>query len=545
MTSGLLPTVQPKVLVSWDGSADFTGPYDDVTGDTYADPGITVDEGRDGARTLNPPQIAAGDVELHNDDGAYSQENPQSPVYQRVIPGLPVAFQARRGERRLYRSHTRYREHVPYRGIGVWPLGRHIIDDISQTTEWGNRRVKLATLGYETVLMRATVSVPVMLNPRVDQCITALLDAAGWPPSMRAVSAADTTLLYWWCDERSPWDAMIELLAAEGPGTFYVDRGGVFHFEGRNFRTIAARSTTSQATFWDHNLGNRTGYRDHVLYRDDRLYRGRSSGLYFTTFAYDPGFKNIYNRVTYSTSRRALGAVSQVWNYGTSFTLASGQSRTLIARPNDPFLNAVAPLLGTDYTVSGGSVTVTLSSSSGLVAYIVVTATSGAPTVSGVTTPGLQLRAQPLTQASQTIIENNLDASASIAKFSPIPGRAIPNTLALNAWPEIDPSMAEGVCNAWVGRYMTPHPAVTITLRNADQAHVDQIVARMPSDRITLIESNTGMEADVWINSLTLKISGAAGRTVELVLGCEKVTDVGGAVWDLSVWDAPSSVWGV
>lgn len=534
-------TLDVEVRVSWDGSGDFDGPDDDVTGDVAIEPGVALDEGRDGAQSLSPPKIGAGDFALHNDDGRYSQERADSPVYQRVIPGRPVRYRASHGERRLYRSHTLYRDLVPYRGVGVWGLGRHLIDDISQTTDWGNRRVGLATLGYEAVLRRALVTVAVQANIRTDQAVTLLLDAAGWPADKRAISIGDTTLLYWWCDERAPWDAMLELLGAEGPGTQYVDRDGVFHWENRNYRTITPRSTTSQASFFDRDDSARTAYRDHVLYRAHRLYRGRTGGLWFTSLQYEPNFKGLYNRATYATTRRALaGVASVVWSYGTAFALTSGQSRTLIARPSDPFQNAVTPVLATDYTVAGGTVSVSLEATSGLVAFITVTATSGTPTVSA-----LQLRAQPLTVVSETTVQNNVDASASIAKFSPIPGQDIPITLAVAGWPEIDPVAGEAVCDAWVTRYQVPRPLVTITIRNANAAHVRQILERMPSDRITLVEANTGLEADVWVNALQLRIAGAGGRVVELVLGCELTNELTGAVWDLSLWSDPSAVWGI
>jgi hypothetical protein len=189
---------------------------------------------------------------------------------------------------------------------------------------------------------------------------------------------------------------------------------------------------------------------------------------------------------------------------------------------------------------SGGTVSVTLNATSGLVAFVTVTATSGTPTVAG-----LQLRAQPLTVASETTAQNTVDASTSIATYSPIPGRGIPITLSVSGWPEVDPVTAEAVCNAWVLRYQVPRPLVTVTLRNADAEHVRQILDRMPSDRITLTEANTGLSADVWVNSAQLRISGAGGRVVELVLGCELCDELAGAVWDVSLWDDPSAVWGV
>jgi hypothetical protein len=544
----LPPTVDARVEISWDGSGAFTGPYDDVTADVFGTPGLTVEGGRDGAQTLSPPRINAAGFSLENDDGRYSQERPDSPVYQRVLPGRPVQVRVGFGERVVYRSHERYRAHLPYRGRASYLWGRYLIDQLSQETAVGTRAVAVAALGYESVLTKAKVSIGVMANPRVDQCFTALLDAVGWPSDKRAVDVADTTLLWWWCDERAPWDAMLELLAAEGPGYFGVDREGVFRFESRNHRITAPRSTTSQADLWDITSGQQTLYRSHALYRSHIGYRGRLAGTYFTRLSYDPGFKSVYNRATYPTTRRALGSLGMVWQYGTPFSLSGGQSRTLIARPSDPFQNAVVPALGTDYTVSGGPVTVTLSATSGLVAFITITATGGSTTVSGPTaspTTGLQLRAQPLAVVSQTTVTNSIDASESIAKYSPIPGADIPITLDLAAWPELDVAMAEAVCNAWVVKQQIPRALITVTLRNATAAQLEQVFRRAVSDRVTIHERNTGLTGDAWINAVAITVSGAGGRVIEAVLQCERTDEAAGAVWDLSRWDDAAAIWGI
>lgn len=536
-------TLEAEVHVSWDGTGAFDGDHDNVTNDVAATPGITIDEGRNGARSLNPPKISAATVDLLNSDGTYSQERGDSPVYQRVLPGRPFQVTAKHGNRDLYRSHTLYRERDPYRGQAPYSLLQSTIDDISQATGIGSQRVTLSTLGVEQLLVGTAVSIPLMVAPRVDEVFTAYLDAVGWPANKREISVSDTTLLYYWADERQPWPAMLELLAAEGPGSFYV-RAGVFHFENRNYRAITPRSITSRATFFDRVDGTRSQYREHTLYRENNPYRGLTSGLFFTGLSYDPGFRNIYNRATYTTKRRTLGSLVAIWSYGGSIALAASQSRTFIAKPTDPFQEAVTPVLTTDYTVSGGTVSVTLSASSGLVAFITVTATSGTPTVSG-----LQLRAKLLTVASETIVTNTVDASDSIAKYSPVPGADIPRVLSLSGWPEIDPVVAEAVCDAWITRYMVQRPQVTIQLRNADADHLREMLELGVSDRIRLVESNTGLSSDVWVESKQLRIAGAGGRTVTATLGGEVCEELSGSVWDEGVWgtsdsDPLGAIWG-
>jgi hypothetical protein len=545
-----LPTLGcTTVLVSWDGDGLFTGPYDDVTADVLGTPGVTIDGGRDGARQLSPPKVSAADFMLRNDDGKYSQEHGGSPVYQRVVPGRPCRVQVAAGETDAYDTAAPYDAADYYDGVAALALARTVIDDISQETVLGQQTVTLRTLGVETLLIGTTVTVGVMTAPRVDQCISAILDAVGWPAAQRAVSISDTTLLYWWCDDRAPWPALMELLASEGPGSIYVtpsntDVGAVFHFENRNYRTTAARSTTAQASFFDRRGSGAAAYYDQAAaYDAPDAYDGEADVRYFTALSYDPGFRNIWNAARYPTKRRTLGALAPIWTYGTTLQPPASPGVTLVISPASPFQNAVVPVAGTDYTVSGGTVAMSLSATSGLVAFLTVVATSGAPVVSA-----LQLRAQPLTVTAETTVTNLVDASASIAKFSPIPGASIPRVLDVAGWPEVDPAVAMAVCDAWVTRYMVQRPAVTIEVRNVDGPHLAEILRRTVSDRISLRERNSGLAADVWINSKAVTIAAAGGRDIRCQFGCEKVDEARGAIWDgpdvpANRWD--TAIWGI
>jgi hypothetical protein len=541
MTAGL--ALDTRVRVSWSGSGTMTDPYDDVTGHVAGEPGLTLDLGKDGARTLDPPKVSAIDFELHNETGLYSQERATSPLYQQIVPGRPVDVVISLGETDVYTSATRYTAADFYDGVASYTAASGAVDEISQTIEYGQQRVRLGCLGLEATLVSGTVTVGVMTAPRVDECITALLDAVGWPMAQRDISVSDSTLLYWWCDDRVPWDALMELVRSEGSGATVYLNGETLHFENRNYRTTATRSTEIQATFFDTGLNAASAvlaYNAAEAYTSEDLYNGQTSGLWFTSLSYDPGFRVIRNAARYTTRQRTLGALAVVWSYGADLVLTPGQTITLIARPSNPFQNAVTPnIIDGDYTVAGGTISVGLSATSGLVAFLTITATSGAPTISG-----LRLRAQPLTASSDTTVQNSVDASESITKFSPIPGVDIPRVLDVGGWPEIGVPFAEAVCDSWVSRYQIQRPAVTITLEAADELHIRQMLDRQVSDRIQLSSSLTGISADVWVNSKHLTISGGGGRRLVCLLGCEKVEEIfgsGGAIWDGP--DEPENQW--
>jgi hypothetical protein len=236
------------------------------------------------------------------------------------------------------------------------------------------------------------------------------------------------------------------------------------------------------------------------------------------------------------TKRRQAGAVVQVWEYGATLTLGPSARRTLIVRPDDPFDFLAIPDIGGDYTVTAGAAFITVPYTSGNVFFLEINAGGAGCTIAGPAAApdgGIRVRARPLTVVSETTVESTLDTSASVALYSAVPGADIPITLAVGGWPEIDPIQAEAVCNAWVARYQNARPLVTISVRNADRAHLDQIVP------------NVGIAADAWINALQVRVSGPGGQTVELVLGCELCDTVQGGVWDTAVWDHPAAIWGV
>jgi hypothetical protein len=511
-----------------------------VTRDTAGDPGVSITIGKDGARALSPPMVSALDFELYNHTATYSQENPSSPVYQRVLPGRPVRVNGTNGTSDAYDAPTAYDEADYYDGGITVALASAALDDISQDTAIGSQRVSLQCLGVESLLVNANVTVPLMVNPLVSDCISAILDAVGWPAARRAVSTSDTRLVLWWCDDRHPWDALGELMASEGPGSLYVDGDAVFHFENRNYRATTPRCVAAQNAFYDTRGPNvsSSAYDDATPYDEADPYDGAAVVLYFTRLSYDPGYKSIYNRATYPYRVRQLGVLGPIWTYGTTLAPAAGGT-TLIIRPSDPFSGAVVPVAGVDYTVAGGTVSVSLSASSGFVAFLTISATSGTPIVSG-----LQLRAQPWTTAAEATAQNVVDASESIARFSVIPGQLIPRVLSLNGWPEVDQATASAVCDAWVLRYMVQRPAVTIEVRNVDGPHTAAILTRAVSDRVTLHERNTGLAADCWINEITRTVAGVRGSDVRAVLGCEKVDEVSGDLWDAvtTLWDV--SHWG-
>lgn len=531
---------EPRVEIDWANTGDFTGRFDDVTHDTAAEPGLIIDMGRDGGRSLNPPKVPAVEFELRNDHSRYSDQNPRSPVYQLVTPGTPIRVTAFVGAQDLYRGDGHYRADDAYRGKVAWDMISPRLDEVTQTTEWGNQRVRISGLGATSTLVGRTITIPLQENVRTDQAIHLVLDAVGWPMGLRSIALGDTTLLWWWVDERSAWEVLNEILASEGPGALYEDHQGILHFEGRNYRAVTERSRTPQAVFFDTGSSASDSYRGHDAYRNHDLYQGRTTALYFQTFQYEPGWRNLYARASWQVNRRVVSDTKvPVWSAGGDINITPNETVTLFARPNDPFQEADVPVLGTDYTVSG-TVTVSLTHTSGLMALIELAAGPDGALVRGPTGSegsGMQLRAKSITVASTVVAQSTIDVSPSATAYRGI------QTLSVSGWPEVSYATAEAVCDSWVARYNVQRPTITISVRAVDTKHMNQIVGRMVSDRIRIFERNSGFGGDVWIESRQITMSGAGGRVVIATWQCEMCDEISGDLWGASPTDPLGGVW--
>lgn len=487
------------ILIDWDGDNSLeeivfitprqpmqSGELEDVSEFVRSSPGISTVRGRDQIRALAPPMAGRSDCEVDNQDRNFSPENTGSPLYGNLIPGRKLQVRA------AY-SGTEYNLWTGY------------LDDLPQHPERQKRSVSLPSLGPFSRLVGKNISTALYQNIRTDEAIGYLLDAVGWSATDRVLDTGKTTLDWWWLQDEDAFSAARTLLNSEGPGaSLYEDGQGRIVFESRHYRMTTTRSTTSQATLSD------TG----------------TEPLFSAPFSYNPGLKDIINAAEITTKvRTAAGSYSAVWSLGQTVTLAANEARQYVASASDPFTDAQTPVNAVDYTATAGSLSsVTLSRTSGQSCTVTLTAGT-----SGATIASLQLRAKAVTVTSTTLLANTVDASSSIAKF----GRQV-YTLSTRA--EISPTVAQDFVNAVVSRYQDPRPTITLSLNNGADERMTQILNREISDRTTVVEAQTGVNHDYWIERIEHKID-EAGLRHTVILGCEKVISTQYFVLDTSELD--------
>lgn len=501
----------PRLEIDW--YAD--GTYEDMTSLTLGGSShpVTVDYGRDTARATSPPMIGVADATLYNVGRDFSPDNPGTPWYQFIKPGRRARVSITHGERKLYRSHALYRDHTPYRGVGVWPLVNGYLASFVQELDPENEQVKVSVSDLFGRLHRKRISCPLVGDTRTDTAAEAVLNAVGWPQDKRVLHVSDSVMNGWWVDEQPAWDVLVQLLATEGAGAaFYVDGFGVFHWLNRNHRVTLPRSIAVQA----------------VLH--DGTYTGAGTTLLYTTLAYDPKWDDIVDRVTITTTRRQVDvSPTVVWKLGTDLIVATGQTEIITIRPRDPVVAAIRPVLATDYTVSGGTVSIDLGWDQGSVIQLYVTGLTGTTTISG-----LQLRAHTYPVVGETDYEVRADLDV-------VEGEE--RTLKIDAWPMLDPAHASAIADSYALRYRESRPTIEVVLENLDATAMEKMLDFRISDRVLIVNAHLGLNTECWVDRLR-HVSMGDGRH-QLTLTCEPVFAIGtlGGVWDVAIWD--TSTWGI
>jgi hypothetical protein len=507
-------------FIDFENTGGFAGANDNIGSRVLADTDITIERGKDQIRALAPPMAGTASLEVDNTSRDYSYEYATSPIYGKVLPNRQLRIKATK-------------DATPYN------LFLGFLDDIVHHSEIEKRTVEFPCLGTMSRMKGQKVSTALYQNIRTDQAISYLLDAVrwpnysaagddkwdtgqwgtfvwgsdGWPNALRDLDTGQTTLDWWWVADADPFDALVELLNTEGPGAaLYEDGAGKIHFESRWYRNITNRAISTQATYYD--TANYTPY--------------------YSAINYDPRLKDIINSCTIDVITRQVEAEQVVWELGSTVSLGPNESREYQVRTGNPFQNAVSPSPYTDFTVTSGSTAnITLDRSSGAAATIIVTAGS-----QGCEVTDLQLRAQPVTEVTTTKVSNTVSNTTSIQTYGQreyTPGMRR----------EIAISVAQDLANAVVVMYQNPRPIVEITMIGGDSTALGQCLGREISDRVTVVNTEIGLNTDVMVDRIAHAIH-YGGNLHETTFGCETVSDIRFMLWGTHTWgaDTNAGVWG-
>lgn len=460
------------VRIDWDNDGAFTGTGENVTSRvlTEGTGPITIGYGRDTSRAMSPIAAGSCDLAINNSSKDYSPENGASPLAGNVLPSRPVRVQA---------TH----DSVLYTVFqGFTSLDGYDVDPIDQV-------VRIGCLDAIAKLAGRKISTELHEGLQTGEAIGHVLDAIGWPPGDRDIDTGATTMRYWWEDDTNAFTALQRIVASEGsPALVTVDADGNFVFRDRHHRITRSASTTSQATF-----------------------RDATTDPIFSGFSYDHGWRDIVNTVDFRIDERhPTGQNVEVWSTDDLFDVPASSSTVLHARASDPFVDAVAPVEDTDFIVQSGSVTnVTLSRTSGQ--STIITLTGG---VSGAVVNGLKLRARSVEVVrSYRITASDSSSQDDYGELS-MPSEMEP------VW--AGRHDAQGIADLLILQRADRLPIITIMLDGLDNDTVmAQQLARDLSDRITVVETQTTLNEDFFIERIEHTISESGDRVIT-VFKCEK-----------------------
>lgn len=460
-----MSAITHDMRINWNGDGDFTDTGDDVTARTLDQRVVTIRYGRDQTRSLSPMSSGQMSFELDNASRDYSPENASSPLAGNLIPARPVRYQA---------THNSI----------VYTMFHGSLDDYEVQPQ--ERVVRCTALDPLAKLKGSTIDTALHASVTTGEAIGHILDAIGWPTADRDLDRGVTTIRWWWEAGTDAFQAMERVLNSEGPPALLtVGADGKIVFRDRHHRLTRSASLNSQATFRD-------GGADPV----------------FSAFVYDHGWRDVINSVVIDVDdRQVTSDPVEVFSTDQLYNIASGDAIEISVVAQDPFLRATTPIAGTDFTLVAGSVEVSLSRTSGASTIISVRAIGGTATIDG-----MRLRAYSVPIAATLKVTGvNQD---SITKYGQ-------RSYTQDA-PWVGVHDARAVADVILAHRSERLPIVTITMDGGDNdTCLTQQLARDLSDRATIIEDETGLNADFYVEQIEHSISDSGGRLVT-AFGCEK-----------------------
>jgi hypothetical protein len=476
---------------------------DDVTDDIITQVAFTY--GRDQDRQLSPGSIGNAAFSVNNSTRRYSPEYAASPLFGTLDPARPM-----QGE-------------VTWQG-NSYPLFTGRIDDYTIKADRDDRTVDFTFLDGLSLLQGVKLSTGVYASLRTGDVVNTILDLAGWT-GPRDIDTGATIIKFWWAEGTDAFSAIQEIVKSEGPPSIaYAAPDGTFVFRDRHHRLQRGESTASQATYTAAAV--------------DCTASPPATGYDFTKpFVYSHGWRDIINTVSFDVTERSIDpAYTAVWTSDSSLSLSIGESVEINVSGSDPFVNAITPVAGTDYTTSGaGTIAATLDRTSGSSVKITLLAIGGSVVVSA-----LQLRAQAIPVVRSVKVSRMDTGSISAHGERTYPDQA----------PWANAQDAAAIANMILLHYAQRRPTVQLRVVTSDPNHFLQVLLRTISDRIHIKNDEVGLDDDFFVERVTHTISriNMVGRAPvhAVVLGCERQLDndvnpfrfdVRGAGFDQGVFD--------
>jgi len=440
------------VLVDWDNNGNFTGTYDDISADVKS---IFYSRGK--SDELGKAEVGQLSITLNNADGKYT------PGYGGVISALLLPKRPIK---------------VSYGTATFAPQFYGFIEEIIPHPHLSEQDCIITAVDGIDFLSRNDMATILYKSTGTGAIHTAILDDASWSASMRTLDTGQDTVPYWYGHDVKSRFAQEEIDDSE-QGFSYIAGTGYFNFEDRHHRSTSTHQT-SQGTF--------------------------INTMAYITYLLNP--KNVYNIVKTTVTPWEVQSIAELWRLDEVPSIPA--SETLVwwgeasVSGESVFVDAwTTPASTTDYTANsqsdGGGTDMT--------ADVAITTTKFAKTIK------LSIKNNGAVPAFMTLLKargtyyDDLTKVTRKAEDSTSQTAYQKRTLEIGGKYMSDAAQAADLVNYAIGKYKNPRAELSMTIMNQDAATLTQILSREISDRITVVNTKLGVNADYFIDYMQHDIS--------------------------------------
>jgi hypothetical protein len=280
------------------GSSDVVQEWDKYDYEDFSDRVMQVEYTRSAEIPTSPLTLATADITLDNHDGLFTPGNVNSAYVDYLVPNRPIKI------------HLGFKnEFVPI-FVGL-TKGLPDIDESAKTVRFHAQDF------LSSILNRPLPSDVIYLDYRIDEIISALLQAIGLTTSQFDLDVATTVVPFFYGPKDMKLGAALRDLAQAELGNIRMDEGGVIRFENHS-------SWNSHSKVWDLT---------------ENEVKDISS----------PTDQGIINAVEVYARPRAVADNQIIWTLSGATLIPAGDSLTLFANFQDDF--GVLPVVGVDTPV--------------------------------------------------------------------------------------------------------------------------------------------------------------------------------------------------
>jgi len=450
------------IEVDWNNDGDFNDANEDITGNVKS---IRFSRGK--SDELGKAEVGQCAIVLNNDSGLYSPSLSSGALYGSLSPKRAIRVGTGYGGTDRLLFYGFIEEIIPHPHLTEQDCVITAVDGLDFLS-----RHDMATALYKDTLTGTIHGY--------------ILTDAGWSATTRTLDTGQDTVPYWYGHDVRARFAQEEIDDSE-QGFSYVGHNGYFNFEDRHHRSTATHQT-SQGTF-TNTMAN-------------------------ITYSLNP--RNIYNIIKARVTPWTLISPAVIlWTLEEEPIIPAGETLTWWGEASvsgiPVFVDAwTTPVITTDYqawTGSGGTGT-DMSTS------LTITTTKLAKTIklqvaNGASVPLYLyvLTARGTYYDDQTKVTRKAEDSTSQTAYQK-------RTLEFDGKYLTDASKAQDLADYSIGKYKDPRAELSMTIMNKNATNLTQILAREISDRITVVNTELGINGDYFIDYLDHDISMGGKRHI-------------------------------